>query len=614
MHRLSTHVSTDGVMVSTFYSAAPTPLGLPDSPRDVTSQHGPKPADSCSPSGQLTLEISDTQAVAMFTEPFYGGFTAPLIDVEIGELGVTEGKPATWVEAEVGPQARQVVVQFADGSRDSVAPVGGGAVLASLGDASSTLGNGTHAYLGVLGTGGSLLAKYGIGVGAPSSSGRLPTDLPSTTAAASSQPRRRTIAINGVTRALTTALSCSEPPVLQAQAVSGGGPFEELGGAGSAGLASGDRVVADTVVFTSSTSAVVRYHLESARVSDPQSLYADASLVHGTWLLSLGSVAPGLQVAPPNQDGDVAVAPGGPLFVHTGDGGVAIAVYRAVQSSSSGQSSSSSTGCGASACTAKPSTECAPSGGIVEEITTPGAVGIESAPLFRGYSDPIIGIGLSIVGEAEGAPATLVGVEVGPSVRSVTVDSAAGTQSIAPVDGEADIVLNGAPSTAIGSKGGGVAAIGKSGDTIASVPLLVDSTEPAPASSLPQTLPEPRTGPSDPAAATSAIDQAFSTVFDCANSPLVRSDEIEDNGMFANPLEQLYVGPYTNLVESVYATVGQVVFVDPELADVSYTIRFHDSSLTFDMIGSAVVVDGSWRVSYATLCAAVSLGGVSCSS
>jgi hypothetical protein len=103
-------------------------------------------------------------------------------------------------------------------------------------------------------------------------------------------------------------------------------------------------------------------------------------------------------------------------------------------------------------------------------------------------------------------------------------------------------------------------------------------------------------------------------VFDCANSPLVRSDEIQDNGMFANPLEQLYVGPYTNLVESVYATVGQVVFVDPELADVSYTIRFHDSSLTFDMIGSAVVVDGSWRVSYATLCAAVSLGGVSCSS
>ena len=84
--------------------------------------------------------------------------------------------------------------------------------------------------------------------------------------------------------------------------------------------------------------------------------------------------------------------------------------------------------------------------------------------------------------------------------------------------------------------------------------------------------------------------------------------------MFANPLEQLYAGPYTDLVESVYANVNDVVFVNPQLADVSYTIKFHGSSLTFDMIGSAVVVDGSWRVSYATLCAAVSLGGVSCSS
>jgi hypothetical protein len=241
-------------------------------------------------------------------------------------------------------------------------------------------------------------------------------------------------------------------------------------------------------------------------------------------------------------------------------------------------------------------------------------VGIESAPLFNDYSDPIIGIGLTIVGEAEGSPATVVGVEVGPSVTKVAVHSASGTQLLDPVDGEVDTVLNGAPSIAIGPTGGGVGALDASGATIGSVPLLVDSSEPAPASSLPPTLPGPGTGPADPQAATASIEQAFSTVFDCANSPLVRSDEIQDNGMFANPLEQLYVGPYTNLVESVYATVGQVVFVNPELADVSYRIRFHDSSLMFNMIGSAVVVDGSWRVSYATLCAAVSLGGVSCSS
>jgi hypothetical protein len=144
---------------------------------------------------------------------------------------------------------------------------------------------------------------------------------------------------------------------------------------------------------------------------------------------------------------------------------------------------------------------------------------------------------------------------------------------------------------------------------------MVDANEPAPASSLPRSLPSSGTPPSDPAAARAEIEDVFETVFSCANSPLVRSGDIQDNGMFANPLEQLYLGPYTNLVESVYATVERVVFVDPTLADVSYTIRFHDDpTLTFGMIGTAVSVDGGWRVSYATLCAAVQLGGVSCSS
>ncbi len=45
----------------------------------------------------------------------------------------------------------------------------------------------------------------------------------------------------------------------------------------------------------------------------------------------------------------------------------------------------------------------------------------------------------------------------------------------------------------------------------------------------------------------------------------------------------------------------------------SYTIRFHsDAQLNFPMIGRAVIVAGSWRVSYGTVCAAVQLGGVSC--
>ncbi len=204
---------------------------------------------------------------------------------------------------------------------------------------------------------------------------------------------------------------------------------------------------------------------------------------------------------------------------------------------------------------------------------------------------------------------------MGPAVETVNLTSDGQTKSLTPVTGVVDEVLSGTPSDAIGPSGGSLDVLDRSGAILESIPLAVDASEPAPASSLPTTLPPPGTPPPDPAAATQAIDQVFETVFSCANSPLVRAGDIQDNGMFANPLEQLYVGPYTNLVESVYATVNQVVFVDPTLADVSYTIRFHDDpTLTFDMIGTAIAVDSHWRVSYATLCAAVQLGGVSCSS
>jgi hypothetical protein len=625
LDRLATRVSPDGVIVSTFFTPTPPPpaggptfrgppsgggVGPAQAGSPANRKRGPAPADSCAPTGEVTIEISDTQAVATFTEGFYGGYTTPLVDVEIGELGVTEGSPATWVEAQVGPAVEHVVVHFADGGTDSAVPAGGVAVLAHLGDASTALGNGSQAFLEALGAGGTVLARYALGVAAAPARAATPpsTVLP---AAGTRQPAGPAAARTAVGQALAVALSCSEPPVAQSQAVSGGGAFEELGGAGSSGLASGDRLVVDKVVFTSPSSAAVRFQVEEPGVSRPQVLYADATLVHGAWLLSLASVAPGLQLTAANGDGDVAVAPGGPIFVHS-SGGVAIAVYRAARSSPAGN------GCSFETCSGEPPPSgCLPTGGVVEEVTTAGAVAMVAAPLFGSYTTPLIGVGMSIVGEAEGSPATVLDVETGPGADAVRLTTHAGTGTVTPVDGVADSVLAGAPATAIGPAGGTLTIDGASGTVLATVPLQVDSSEPATASTLPSSLPPPGSGtaPADPAAATTAIEQLFSTVFGCADTPFVRAGEIEDNGLFANPIEQLYLGPYASLVESVYATVEDVVFVSPTVADVSYTIRFHnDASLQFPMLGTAVLLDGAWRVSYATLCRAVALGGVECSS
>ena len=554
--------------------------------------------------------MSDTDSVATFLEPYYSGFHSALVDVQIGEFGVAEQRPATWVEVQVGARAREVAVKFADGTTDSMVPARGIAVLAHSGEAATALGGGGRSRLVVTGAGGVVLARYSIGVGNPVAEAPLPDSLPPSTGR--SRPSDPAAATAAVDRALHNALSCDEPPVAQSGYVVDGGAYELQGGAGGSGLSQGDVETAVKVVFDSATTATVQYEIASPGSGAGSSglRYATAQAIAGTWLVSLSSVAPGLQVAPADQDGTVAVAPGGPLEVDTEPGGVAVATYRAQRSEPQGQSDCFGT------CTPyDPSPSCVPTGGLVEEISTPGAVGVESEPLFGNDPGPVIGIGMNIVGEAEGSDATAIGAEVASDVSEVEVVTRSGTETLRPTYGHVESVFAGAPSQTIGSPGASLVAVGSSGSTLETVPLTVDASEPAAASSLPTALPSPGTPPRDQRAATDAIDRVFTTVFDCADSPLVRSSEIQDDGMFSNPLEQLYDGPYTSLVESVYATVGDVVFVNPDLADVSYTIRFRsDSTLSFPLIGSAALVDGTWRVSYATLCAAVALGGVSCSS
>jgi hypothetical protein len=362
----------------------------------------------------------------------------------------------------------------------------------------------------------------------------------------------------------------------------------------------------DKVVFTSATAAVVEYRLNSGQSGQPVGpLYAAAMLTGSGWQLSLASVAPQIQVTPANQVGNVTVAPDGPLFVKQWPGGTAVAVYNALP----GSQSSAGYGTGDAACT--------PGGGVVEEITTPDAVAVLTSALFPNYATPLIGAAVSTVGSAEGSPATVVGVDVGPQVTSVSVTGSAGTVQESPVHGEAVIVLAGDPSSTLSAAGSQLQVNDTSGTALATVSLQVDAAAPSGPSALPSVLPAPGQGtePADAQTATQAITQAFEAVFDCATPPIQRVEQIQDGSLVAGALEQLDTGPYEALASSTYVEVNQVVFESPSLADVSYVLKFHsDAGLTFPMIGQAVVVSGAWRVSYGTICAAVQLGLGNCQS
>ena len=556
------------------------------------------PDGGCLTTTELTLEVSDTAAVGTATEPMFQGASGALVDVQIGEIGSAEGAPATWVLAQVGASATTVEVQFVDGTVDEAA-VGpsGVVVLGHQGTPTTALGNGSVAAVNVLGPGGQVLAAYGLGVAsAAPSSGTAPTGLP---APGPVQPADPAAATTAVTHAVQTAMGCSASPVQRLQTIELGDAVESMPTfAGSAG------VTVDKVVFTSPTDAVVQYHLDAGNDAGNSAvgpLYAAATLNGSTWQVSLASVAPGIQVTPADQVGNVTVAPGGPLFVHSWPGGTAVAVYKALP----GSQSASGYGTGDAACT--------PAGGVVEEVTTPGAVGVLSAPLFPNYATPLIGAAVSTVGSGEGVPATVVGVEVGSQVASVSVTGSGAPVTEAPVNGVAVIVLGGAPSTALGAAGSNLVVSDATGTALSTVPLQVEAIAPPGPSSLPGVLPAAGPGPADPAAATQAVTQAFEAVFDCATAPAQRVEAIQDGSLVAGALEQLDTGPYESLASSTYVDVTQVVFESPTSADVSYTLRFHsDAQLTFPMLGQALVVAGSWRVSYATVCAAVQLGLGNC--
>jgi hypothetical protein len=599
-NRLYGHTSPDGVQMTAFDQPAGGSGSAPAFGPVGTFSDEP-PVGDCLTTTQLTIEISDVDAVGTASEPLFKGASGALVDVQVGEIGDAEGAPATWVLAQVGSGAATVQVEFADGSIDQAAvPPSGVVVLGHKGTAAAALGNGSVAAINVVGPGGQVLAGYGLGtVSSVSDNGGAPDSLPAPGAVQPADPGAATTA---VTHAITTALGCSASPLQRLQAIAMGDAVEAAPTFGGSAVVNVERVV-----FTSATAAVVQYDLNASGQGAQSTghLYAAATLTGDTWQISLASVAPGIQVTPANQVGNVTVAPGGPLFVKSWPGGTAVAVYKALP----GSDSASGYGTGDAACT--------PAGGIVEEVTTPGAVHVLTSALFPNYTTPLIDAAVSEVGSAEGAPATVVDVETGSQTSSVSVTGSAGTVQESPVDSVAVIVLAGAPTTTLAAAGSQIQVTDSTGAVLSNVSLQVEASAPAGPSTLPSSVPAagPGPAPADPQAATQAITQAYAAVFDCTTPPIQRVQEIQDGSLVAGALEELDTGPYEALASSSYLDVSHVVFESPTLADVGYTLRFHsDAQLTFSMVGQAVVVSGSWRVSYATICAAIQLGLGNCQS
>ena len=114
--------------------------------------------------------------------------------------------------------------------------------------------------------------------------------------------------------------------------------------------------------------------------------------------------------------------------------------------------------------------------------------------------------------------------------------------------------------------------------------------------------------PSDAAAAEAQIKQNWEKFFDPA-TPLSGKAALLENGDKLMPLlESFSADPRVNQVK---AQVTKVEFQSPTSATVTYTLSLNGTVVEPNATGKAVLQDGTWKVSDASLCGLVALAGTS---
>jgi hypothetical protein len=112
------------------------------------------------------------------------------------------------------------------------------------------------------------------------------------------------------------------------------------------------------------------------------------------------------------------------------------------------------------------------------------------------------------------------------------------------------------------------------------------------------------TAPADAVAAEQEIKQNWQKFFDPGTSLRDKRDYLE-NGDRTGPVLQAFSDDKG--VGQAEAEVGEVEFISPTAAKVTYALTLNGATAVPDAFGTAVEQDGTWKVSVRSLCALVAL-------
>lgn len=143
------------------------------------------------------------------------------------------------------------------------------------------------------------------------------------------------------------------------------------------------------------------------------------------------------------------------------------------------------------------------------------------------------------------------------------------------------------------------AACGSSGSSSASSPSV---SAPASGSSAAAS----GSAPADAAKAEAEVRANWEKFFDPSTSLTDKAAVLENGDQLMPLLQSLAKDPRAGQVK---AQVTSVTFTSPTTADLTYSLSIQGSVVVPNASGKAVLVDGTWKVSHASLCALVTSGG-----
>jgi hypothetical protein len=124
-------------------------------------------------------------------------------------------------------------------------------------------------------------------------------------------------------------------------------------------------------------------------------------------------------------------------------------------------------------------------------------------------------------------------------------------------------------------------------------------------------LPEPGPQPVDPAAALTAVTDAFTVVYG-HGAPSARFAYLQGADPQVAAASQQAAANNSTIAANSVPVVREVVFVDPSNAAVLYEIDYQGRAVVGPKTGYAVLDGGTWKVTRATYCADVNNGGAHC--